>query len=88
MFHRIGGPRLLTVLYYHIASMCCSRLLTYSRTGANNLISLFIKKEKIIVIGTAIGRLNIVDDMNSNELIKINQIRTKYNYSSGATFKI
>lgn len=54
MFHRIGGPRPLTNMFYRLAGLLADRCLTYTRTGASNLISLGIPKQKIGIVGTAI----------------------------------
>lgn len=54
MFHRIGGPRFVTTAYYRLAGRLVDKCLTYSRTGASNLVSLGIPKRKIGVVGTAI----------------------------------
>lgn len=54
MFHRIGGPKLMTSCYFKIVGAISQRCLTYTRIGALNLISLGVCKSKISVIGTAI----------------------------------
>jgi glycosyltransferase involved in cell wall biosynthesis len=54
MFHRIGGPRLISTLFYRIVGKLAHRCLSYTRVGASNLVSLGVSKQKIDVIGTAI----------------------------------
>ena len=54
MFHRIGGPRPATNGFYRLAGRLADRCLTYTRTGASNLISLGVPKHKIGIVGTAI----------------------------------
>lgn len=54
MFHRIGGPRLVTTAFYRLAGRLADRCLTYTRTGASNLVSLGVPKHKIGIVGTAI----------------------------------
>lgn len=54
MFHRIGGPRPVTSAFYRLAGRLADRCLTYTRTGASNLVSLGVPKHKIGIVGTAI----------------------------------
>jgi glycosyltransferase involved in cell wall biosynthesis len=54
MFHRIGGPRLVSEIYYKLTGALATKCLTYTRTGAVNLVSLGVPKRKVVVIGTAI----------------------------------
>jgi len=57
MFHRIGGPRFVSTLFYRGVGILAHRCLCYTRVGASNLISLGVSKQKIAVIGTAIDEL-------------------------------
>ncbi len=54
MFHRIGGTRLVSTLFYRMVGRLAHRCLSYTRVGASNLVSLGVSKQKIAVIGTAI----------------------------------
>lgn len=54
MFHRIGGPRLISTLYYKLVGKIATKCLCYSRIGASNLISLGVSPARIGVVGTAI----------------------------------
>ena len=54
MFHRIGGPRGISSIYYRFIAKLANRCLTYTRVGASHLISLGVPKEKIGIVGTAI----------------------------------
>jgi glycosyltransferase involved in cell wall biosynthesis len=54
MFHRIGGPRPFTSAFYKLVGRLADRCLTYTRTGASNLVSLGVPKHKIGIVGTAI----------------------------------
>lgn len=54
MFHRIGGPRFISTLYYKLVGKIATKCLCYSRIGASNLISLGVKPERIGIVGTAI----------------------------------
>ena len=54
MFHRIGGPRLVSTLFYCLVGRLAHMCLSYTRVGATNLVSLGVTKQKIAVIGTAI----------------------------------
>lgn len=54
MFHRIGGPRLVSSVYFKLAGHIATRCLTYTRVGASNLISMGVPKKNIGIVGTAI----------------------------------
>jgi glycosyltransferase involved in cell wall biosynthesis len=54
MFHRIGGPRRVSKLYYRLVGLLADKCLTYTRVGATQLVSLGVPKHKVAVIGTAI----------------------------------
>lgn len=54
MFHRIGKPRVLTNLYFRLVGRLSGLCLTYTRTGATNLVRLGVDKSKVVVVGTAI----------------------------------
>lgn len=54
MFHRIGGPGLISTAYFKLAGRMAARCLTYTRVGASHLISLGVPKSKIGIVGTAI----------------------------------
>jgi glycosyltransferase involved in cell wall biosynthesis len=54
MFHRIGGPRLVSTLFYRLVGRLAHLCLSYTRVGASNLVSLGVSKRKIAVVGTAI----------------------------------
>jgi glycosyltransferase involved in cell wall biosynthesis len=54
MFHRIGGLRTWSKLYYRLAGKLADKCLTYTRVGASVLVNLGVRKEKIFEIGTAI----------------------------------
>ncbi len=54
MFHRVGGPRFVSKLYYRFVGMLATCCLTYTRTGATNLVNIGVSKHKIVVVGTAI----------------------------------
>lgn len=55
MFHRIGGPRLISSIYYKIVGKLARKCLCYSRTGATNLVSLGVCSSRIGIVGTAIN---------------------------------
>ena len=54
MFHRIGGPRLVSQIIYRLMAKVSNACITYSRIGAHNLLSLGARAEKVFVGGTAI----------------------------------
>lgn len=54
MFHRIGGPRLISNLYYKLSGKLACKCLCYSRTGAANLVTLGVPSARVGIVGTAI----------------------------------
>lgn len=54
MFHRIGGPRLVSKLYYRLVGLLADKCLAYTRVGAGQLVNLGVPKRKVAVVGTAI----------------------------------
>lgn len=54
MFHRIGGIRFASKVYYRLSAFLASKVLTYSRIGAQTLRNIGVPKHKIFIIGTAI----------------------------------
>lgn len=73
MFHRIGGPRLYSTLYYKFLGYVSNRVLTYSRIGMRYQISRGINSKKIDVIGTAIDEkkvFSISKDIQKENILK------------------
>jgi glycosyltransferase involved in cell wall biosynthesis len=73
MFHRIGGPRIMSNFYYKVIGQISSKTLCYSRIGATNLISLGVPPSKIGIVGTAIDErvpMAIKSLKTQNELIQ------------------
>lgn len=54
MFHRIGGPRFYSTLYYKLVSIICQRVFVYGEMGRSNLLRLGVNENKIYKIGNAI----------------------------------
>lgn len=54
MFHRIGGPRLVSQITYRLMAQVSNACITYARIGALNLLSLGARADKVFVGGTAI----------------------------------
>ncbi|EJI85742.1 hypothetical protein AEST_14070 [Alishewanella aestuarii B11] len=54
MFHRIGGQKFYSSLYYRLSSFLAKKVFVYSRKGAEVLLALGVDYSKINVIGTAI----------------------------------
>lgn len=54
MFHRIGGPRFISNVYYRLTGILANKCLTYTRVGGVNLVTLGVPKTKVAVVGTAI----------------------------------
>lgn len=59
MFHRIGGPRTYSTLYYKFLGMISNRVMTYSRIGKQYQIARGVNADKIDVIGTAIDEKKV-----------------------------
>lgn len=73
MFHRIGGQNLLSKLYYRFVGMIASKCLVYSRKGAEVLLGLGVKHNKIKIIGTALDEekhISYANNINNESLIK------------------
>lgn len=58
MFHRIGGPRFYSTLYYKLVSIICQRVFVYGEMGRSNLLRLGVNENKIYKIGK-IGRAHV-----------------------------
>lgn len=54
MFHRIGGPKWYSSLYFKFVAMISSRVFVYGQMGKSNLINLGLDCNKIDKIGNAI----------------------------------
>lgn len=54
MFHRIGGPRIVSQIAYRLMAQVSNACITYARIGALNLLSLGARPDKVFVGGTAI----------------------------------
>lgn len=54
MFHRIGGLRPVSKIYYRIVGRLASKCLTYTRIGATSLVHIGVPKVKVGIVGTAI----------------------------------
>ena len=73
MFHRIGGQTLVSKSYYRLMGIISDKCLTYSRKGAQVLLGLGVKAEKIKVVGTAINEKKSIyyaNQINSEQLNK------------------
>ncbi len=54
MFHRIGGPKLISQIFYKQMGQIANACITYARAGAFNLLSLGTPGDKVFIGGTAI----------------------------------
>jgi glycosyltransferase involved in cell wall biosynthesis len=54
MFHRIGGVRIFTSIYFRLLGKMTGRCLTYTRIGASQIVSKGVSKASVCVVGTAI----------------------------------
>ena len=73
MFHRVGGTRFLTNLYFRICGLIAQKCLTYTRVGATNLLSLGVHKHKIAIVGTAIDENAIrlhIENTSQDQIIR------------------
>ncbi len=76
MFHRIGGPRFYSTIYYKFLGHVSNRVLTYSRIGMRYQIARGINSKKIDVIGTAIDEKKVLSI--SRDIQKENILKEKY----------
>jgi glycosyltransferase involved in cell wall biosynthesis len=75
MFHRIGGPKLLTNLMYRMYSKVSNSVLPYSTKGALNLASLGVTTNKINIMGTAINENAPIVSKEQADKLEIEKIR-------------
>jgi hypothetical protein len=54
MFHRIGGSKWHSSIYYRLVGIICTRVFVYGEFGKLNLLSLGTNKNKIFKIGKKI----------------------------------
>ncbi len=54
MFHRVGGVRIFTSIYFRILGKLAGRCLTYTRIGASQIVCKGASKASVCVVGTAI----------------------------------
>lgn len=54
MFHRIGGQRLSSRIFYKATSFLASKVFIYSRKGAEVLLGLGVDYKKLNIVGTAV----------------------------------
>lgn len=83
MFHRIGGPRLYSSLYYKFLGKIANRNFTYSNIGKYYQIARGVSEKKIHVIGTAIDEEKVFDvikksNLKTNDLIKEYSLEEKF----------
>lgn len=76
MFHRIGGPRLVSTLYYKLVGKTAQKCLCYTRVGAANLVSLGVSPSRIGIIGTAIDERIPIAVKESKSLEELKRFRT------------
>ncbi len=65
MFHRVGGAKMYSKLYYQFAAFLSDKVFVYSRKGAEVLSNLNVDYRKVRVIGTAIDQNCCIDKANS-----------------------
>jgi glycosyltransferase involved in cell wall biosynthesis len=68
MFHRIGGPRLYSTMYYKFLGFFTDKNMSYTNTGKSSQITRGIASSKIDVIGTAIDEKKVFEIIDSNNL--------------------
>jgi len=79
MFHRIGGPRLYSSIYYWFLGKIAHRNMTYSRIGKLYQIARSVKGSKVDVIGTAIDERKIFENKNTLINSEVESLLRKYN---------
>lgn len=72
MFHRVGGQRLSSKIYYRLVGFLAKKIFVYSRKGAEVLLGLDVDNNKINVVGTAIN-----ERKSEVMLSKLSQYRTE-----------
>ncbi|MEO0356699.1 MAG: glycosyltransferase family 4 protein [Pseudomonadota bacterium] len=60
MFHRIGGPRIFTQFVFWLFGRLAHGCLSYSETGARNLLAIGCPAQKLTTVGTAIDEQAIL----------------------------
>jgi glycosyltransferase involved in cell wall biosynthesis len=83
MFHRIGGEKISTKIYFRLIGLLAYKLFTYTRKGAEVLLGLGIDQKKIKIIGTAINEKvsfefqESIDENDLNDFKLINNLTDK-----------
>lgn len=77
MFHRIGGNRLISELYYRYAGFFSKGCLTYTNRGMNNQVMRGVSYNKIFQIGTAINERKIIAERKLRTFKEVNDFKVK-----------
>jgi len=81
MFHRIGGPRIYSSIYYMFLGFIANRNLTYSKTGKYYQIARGVNPQKIDIIGTAIDEKKVFNVISKND-VSTDELKLKYNLNN------
>lgn len=79
MFHRVGGQRLSSKVYYRLIGFLAKKLFVYSRKGAEVLLGLGVDDNKINVVGTAINEKKSSVMLSKLSSESLNEYIVKYN---------
>lgn len=79
MFHRVGGQRFVSNVYYRLMGFLAEKLFIYSRKGAEILLTLGIDPKKINIVGTAIDETRAEFYLNRINQSHIFELVDKYN---------
>lgn len=82
MFHRVGGQRFVSNVYYRLMGFLAEKLFIYSRKGAEILLTLGIDPKKINIVGTAIDETKAKYYLSQIKQAHINELVIKYNLTN------
>lgn len=79
MFHRIGGKRFVSEIYYKIAGYLSKKCFCYSKIGLYAQLNRGVKAQKLIELGTAIDEKSVIKEKNRRSASDIHEFKTKNN---------
>jgi glycosyltransferase involved in cell wall biosynthesis len=77
MFHRIGGKRFISEVYYKVAGYFSKKCFCYSKTGLCAQLNRGVHFNKLVELGTAIDELSIIEEKNSRSSSDILDFKIK-----------
>ncbi|HIF9481702.1 TPA: glycosyltransferase [Photobacterium damselae] len=79
MFHRIGGKKLYSELYYKLIGHLSKKCFSYSKTGVLSQINRGVNQCKLVELGTAIDELKVISERKKRTDEEINFFREENN---------